>query len=145
MEDDRMDGWAWVRIGAISGFLAVAAGSFGAHGLTDRLKVLQSDTFQVASDKQKRLENFMTASRNEMYHALALMAVGIIALVERPGVALSAAGWAFLVGTLLFSGSLYAYSLTGQRWLGMITPIGGVGFLIGWIALAIGAGGGSRP
>ncbi|MBV8074814.1 MAG: DUF423 domain-containing protein [Planctomycetaceae bacterium] len=140
-----MDGWAWVRIGAISGFLAVAAGSFGAHGLKDRLKVLQSDTFQVASDKQKRLENFMTASRNEMYHALALMAVGIIALVGRPSVALSAAGWAFLVGTLLFSGSLYAYGLIGQRWLGMITPLGGVGFLIGWIALAIGAGGGSRP
>ena len=140
-----MDGWAWVRIGAISGFLAVAAGAFRAHGLKGRLKVLQSDTFQEASDKQKRLENFETASRYEMYHALALVAVGIVALVGRPGAALSAAGWAFLVGTLLFSGSLYAYGLTGQRWLGMITPIGGVGFLIGWIALAIGAGGGSRP
>ncbi|MBV8611374.1 MAG: DUF423 domain-containing protein [Singulisphaera sp.] len=140
-----MDGWAWVRIGAISGFLAVAAGSFGAHGLKDRLKVLESDTSQVATEKQRRLENFLTASRHEMYHALALMAVGILALVGRPGAALSAAGWAFLVGTLLFSGSLYGYGLTGQRWLGMITPIGGVGFLIGWIALAIGAGGGSRP
>ncbi|MBV8229585.1 MAG: DUF423 domain-containing protein [Planctomycetaceae bacterium] len=107
--------------------------------------MLQSDTFQEASDKQKRLENFETASRYEMYHALALMAVGILALVGRPGAVLSAAGWAFLVGTLLFSGSLYAYGLIGQRWLGMITPLGGVGFLIGWIALAIGAGGGSRP
>jgi uncharacterized membrane protein YgdD (TMEM256/DUF423 family) len=140
-----MDGWAWVRIGAISGFLAVAAGAFGAHGLKGRLKVLQSDTFQEASDKQKRLENFETASRYEMYHALALVVVGIVALVGRPGATLWAAGWAFLVGTFLFSGSLYAYGLTGQRWLGMITPIGGVGFLIGWIALALGAGGGSRP
>ncbi len=140
-----MHGWAWVRIGAISGFLAVAAGAFGAHGLKGRLKVLQSDNFQEASDKQQRLENFETASRYEMYHALAMVAVGIVALVGRPGAAISAAGWAFLVGTLLFSGSLYAYGLTGQRWLGMITPIGGVGFLIGWIALAIGAGGGSRP
>ena len=109
------------------------------------MKVQESDSFQVAADKQKRLENFETASHYEMYHALALVAVGLVALVGRPGATLSVAGWAFLVGTLLFSGSLYAYGLTGLKRLAMITPFGGLGFLVGWLALAIGAGGSAKP
>jgi uncharacterized membrane protein YgdD (TMEM256/DUF423 family) len=130
-----------LRIGAVAGFLAVAFGAFGAHGLKDRLKPAVSDSTEEAAFKLRRLENFETASRYNMYHALALVAVGMLALSGRPGTALSVAGWSFVFGTLIFSGSLYAYGLTGQRWLGAITPFGGVGLLIGWIALALAAGG----
>jgi uncharacterized membrane protein YgdD (TMEM256/DUF423 family) len=71
--------------------------------------------------------------------------VGLLAAAPRPGHALTLAGWAFLAGTVLFSGSLYALAISGQRWLGMITPLGGVGFLVGWLALAAAAGGAARP
>jgi uncharacterized membrane protein YgdD (TMEM256/DUF423 family) len=136
-----MSGWFWLRIGAISGFLAVAFGAFGAHSLKDRFKVAESDSFQVRADKQRKLENFETAARYQMYHALALAAVGLLVLHGKAGtgVAGPVAGWAFLAGTLLFSGSLYAYVLTAQRWLVALTPIGGVVFLVGWIALALAA------
>jgi uncharacterized membrane protein YgdD (TMEM256/DUF423 family) len=119
-----MSGWIWIRIGAILGGLAVAAGAFGAHGLRDRLDA-------------RNLEIFETASRYQMYHALALVAVGLLAA---PGdvrsTSIQVAGWGFLIGTIVFSGSLYALALTDQRWLGAITPIGGVAFLVGWVALA---------
>lgn len=123
-----MNGWMWLRIGAISGFLAVAAGAFGAHGLEGKLE-------------PRRLANFGTAATYQMYHALALLAVGLLAASGRPGWAVSVAGWGFLVGTLVFSGSLYALALSGERWLGMITPIGGLAFLVGWAALAVAARG----
>jgi uncharacterized membrane protein YgdD (TMEM256/DUF423 family) len=133
-----MDGWTWVRIGAASGFLAVALGAFGAHYVRNTLlKVEETDSASVGAFKQRRVEIFETASRYQMYHALAMIAVGIVAVVSKqPGTALGAAGWAFLGGTLLFSGSLYALALTGQTWLGAITPFGGVAFLVGWLALA---------
>jgi uncharacterized membrane protein YgdD (TMEM256/DUF423 family) len=75
-----------------------------------------------------------------MYHALALLAVGVLlARFSVSGSAwLTAAGWLFVAGTLLFSGSLYALALSGTRWLGAITPLGGVAFLLGWLSLAIG-------
>ncbi|MEO6809493.1 MAG: DUF423 domain-containing protein [Isosphaeraceae bacterium] len=123
-----MSGWMWLRIGAMSGFLAVAAGAFGAHGLDGKIE-------------PRRLANFDTAATYQMYHALALLAVGLLAASGRSGMAVTVAGWGFLVGTLIFSGSLYALALTGERRLGMITPFGGLAFLVGWAALAVAAKG----
>ena len=128
-----MDGWFWVRIGAVVGFLAVGMGAFGAHSLSDRLKALGT------------LANYETAAQYQMYHALALVAVGGLAIAGRTGTAVAVAGWGFLLGTLVFSGSLYILSLTGIRWLGAITPIGGVALLVGWLALAVAAEGPSKP
>ena len=112
-------------LGALSGFAAVAAGAFGAHGLRQRLS---PDMLAV----------FETGARYQMYHAIALLAVAW-AGTRWPGSAMQFAGWAFVAGTLLFSGSLYLLSLTGARWLGAITPVGGVAFLAGWLGLAWGA------
>jgi len=117
----------WVQVGAVWGFLAVAMGAFGAHGLKDRLAELgQATTFQ-------------TAAQYQMYCALALLAVGLLELTGRSGVAASIAGWGLLTGSLIFSGSLYVLALSGLRWLGAITPFGGVAMLVGW-ALAVAAG-----
>jgi uncharacterized membrane protein YgdD (TMEM256/DUF423 family) len=117
----------FVTIGALSGFLAVAAGAFGAHALRERLS---ADMLSV----------FQTAVTYQMYHALAL--VGVAILLGRfsvdGSVWVGASGWLFVAGTLLFSGSLYALALSGVTWLGAITPLGGVAFLLGWLALAIG-------
>lgn len=111
----------------LSGFLAVMLGAFGAHGLRTR--------FEALPDAAKRLEWWSTASHYHLAHALALGLVGVLAGL-RPGVAPSVAVWAFLVGTVLFSGSLYVMSLTGVRVLGAVTPFGGLAFLVGWLALA---------
>ncbi len=118
---------AFIAIGALSGCLAVAAGAFGAHALRARLAPDMLDVFQ-------------TGVTYEMYHALALVGVGILlARFSAEGsVWLSAAGWLFIAGSILFSGSLYVLALTGTLWLGAITPLGGVAFLLGWLALAIG-------
>ena len=109
-------------LGALSAFLAVAAGAFGAHALRGR----------IAEDL---LPVFETGARYEMFHALALLAVGLWARRD-PGRALCVAGGAFAAGTVLFSGSLYALALTGTRSFGAVTPFGGAAFLIGWAALA---------
>ena len=122
-----MGGMLWIRIGAISSALAVAAGAFGAHSLKEKL------------DATGKAATFETAARYHMYHALALVAVGLAGLHAGRGTALEVAGGAFGLGTLLFSGSLYGLSLAGPRWLGMITPLGGVAFLVGWAALALAA------
>lgn len=82
---------------------------------------------------------FETAARYQMYHALALLAVAWAA-GRRSGAALQFSGWCFVIGTLLFSGSLYTLALSGVRWLGAITPLGGLAFLLGWLALAWGMG-----
>jgi uncharacterized membrane protein YgdD (TMEM256/DUF423 family) len=105
--------------------ISVAAGAFGAHGLKGRL------------DPQA-LAVFETGTRYQMYHALGLVAAGW-ALTRWPGPWALRAGWLFVAGTVLFSGSLYALALSGARWLGAITPLGGAGFLLGWICLAIAA------
>ncbi len=110
--------------GAISAFLAVAAGAFGAHALRARLT---PDLLAI----------FETANRYHIYHALGLLAVAWAAS-RWPVGSVRAAGWLFIAATVVFSGSLYLLSLTGHRWLGAITPIGGVLFLAGWLALAIG-------
>jgi uncharacterized membrane protein YgdD (TMEM256/DUF423 family) len=110
--------------GAVSAFLAVAAGAFGAHALRARLP---ADLLAV----------FETAARYQMYHALALLAVAILA-ARWPGMPMRAAGWLFIGGTAVFSGSLYLLALSGTRWLGAVTPLGGLLFLAGWIALAAG-------
>ncbi len=111
-------------LGALSAFLAVALGAFGAHSLKARLS-------------SEMLEVFEVGVRYHFYHALALLAVAWAA-TRWPGGAVSAAGWLFLAGTVIFSGSLYLLSLTGQRWLGAVTPIGGAAFLAGWLCLAWG-------
>jgi len=110
--------------GALSAFSAVALGAFGAHGLKGRLSPEMLNAFEVGV-------------RYQMYHALALLAVGW-ASVRWPASSITAAGWLFLLGTLIFSGSLYLLSLTGIRWLGAVTPIGGAAFLLGWLLLAWG-------
>lgn len=112
-------------VGALSGFIAVGAGAFGAHGL----KAI------VTPD---RLAVFETAVRYQMAHALALFAVAW-AIDRWPGRAAVAGGWCFVAGTVIFSGSLYALTLTGVRGLGAITPVGGVLFLAGWLLLALAA------
>jgi uncharacterized membrane protein YgdD (TMEM256/DUF423 family) len=115
----------FLAMGALSAAISVAAGAFGAHALKARLT---PDLLAV----------FETGARYEMYHALGLLAVGL-ALARSPAAAAAWAGWLFLAGTLLFSGSLYALALTGVRALGAVTPFGGVAFIAGWIALAIAA------
>lgn len=115
----------FVVLGAIFGGLSVAAGAFGAHALRAKLE-------------PRMLEVFETAAHYQMVHALALLATAwIYQQTESP--AAQVAGWAFVAGVLLFSGSLYAMAFTGARGLGAITPIGGVAFLAGWIALAMAA------
>ena len=113
-------------LGSLSGGLAVALGAFGAHSLRARLSLDQ-------------LAIFETGVRYEMYHALALLAVAW-AVTRWSGSGLPvAAGWLFVGGTLLFSGSLYLLALTGARWLGAITPFGGVAFIAGWLCLLLAA------
>ena len=112
-------------IAALSAFIAVAAGAFGAHALKARL---EPDLLTV----------FETAARYQMYHALALFIAAWLAL-QQPCIWAVRAGWCFIVGTVLFSGSLYALALSGVRALGAITPLGGVAFLAGWICLALAA------
>ena len=116
----------WI-LGSLFGFLAVAAGAFGAHALRARLA---PDLLAV----------FETAARYQMYHALALLVVAMAA-ARWPDPAFRAAGWLFTAGIVVFSGSLYLLALTGVRWLGAITPLGGLAFLGGWIALALAARG----
>lgn len=115
----------WLVLGAINAFLSVSAGAFGAHALRTRLP-------------PNLLEVFETGARYQMYHALGLLAVGLLAHL-RPSGTVDAAGWALLTGIVLFSGSLYALALSGVRGLGAITPLGGVAFLAGWVLFALAA------
>lgn len=112
----------WILLGALSGALAVMAGAFGAHALKTRVSSYLLSVFQ-------------TASTYQMFHALALLAVGFVSTrIEHTSV--QVAGWSFVFGSVLFSGSLYTMVFTGQRWWGMVTPIGGLALIIGWISLA---------
>ena len=116
---------AFFILGAISAFLSVAAGAFAAHGLKPRLT-------------PEMLEVFKTGAHYQMMHALGLILCALAVNHVSQSLA-NAAGWCFVAGTVLFSGSLYLLALTGVRWLGAITPIGGVAFLAGWACLAIAA------
>ncbi|HEX7918478.1 MAG TPA: DUF423 domain-containing protein [Gemmatimonadales bacterium] len=116
----------FLLLGALSGFFAVAAGAFGAHALRE---VLAPDLLAV----------FETGARYQMYHALALLLVAVISASAPQRRTVAAAGWFFVGGTLLFSGSLYLLALTGTRWWGAVTPVGGVCFLAGWVCLGVAA------
>lgn len=107
--------------GSAFGFLGVGAGAFGAHALKARLSPAMIETFEVAV-------------RYQVFHALALLAVGALLPPEAPA-AMRWAGWSFVAGIVIFSGSLYLLVLTGIRWLGAVTPIGGVALLAGWLCL----------
>jgi uncharacterized membrane protein YgdD (TMEM256/DUF423 family) len=108
-------------LGSLSAFLGVALGAFAAHGLKARLTPDLLTTFEVGV-------------RYQMYHALALLVVAW-ACTRWPGAVLTAGGWLFVAGIVIFSGSLYMLCLTGARWLGAITPLGGLAFLAGWLCL----------
>src|SRR5262245_37978733 len=108
-------------LGCALGFTGVALGAFGAHALKARLSPEQLATFEVGV-------------RYQLIHALALLAVAW-ACTRWPGNTARASGWLFVTGTLLFSGSLYALTLSGVRGLGIVTPIGGVALLLGWLCL----------
>lgn len=112
----------FAAVGAVAGFLAVAGGAFGAHALRSRLSPGDLDIFE-------------TAVRYQMYHALALLAVSWVAS-QWPGTSVLVAGWSFVGGVLVFSGSLYLLVFSGARWWGAVTPVGGVALLAGWAALA---------
>ncbi len=114
----------FVGVAGALGALGVAAGAFAAHGLRAHLA-------------PRMLEVFETGARYQMYHALALLAVGLL-LTRRSHSALTVAGWLFAAGVVLFSGSLYLLAVTGARWLGAITPAGGLAFIAGWLMLAWG-------
>ena len=118
----------FVVLSGLLGFSAVALGAFGAHGLRSRLESLP--------DGVKRLEWWNTAAHYHLTHALAL---ALAAWLVHRGAGASAvvAGWSFIAGVLLFSGSLYLMTITGQTKLGAITPIGGLCFLVGWGAIAV--------
>lgn len=112
----------WI-LGCLFGLLGVAAGAFGAHALRDRLP---ADLLAV----------YETAARYQLYHALALLAVALAA-ARWPGGGWGAAGWLFTAGIVIFSCSLYLLALTGSRWLGAVTPVGGLCLLAGWAMLAV--------
>ncbi len=118
---------AFLAIAAVLGGTSVAAGAFGSHALKSRLS-------------DRALEIFDIGTRYQMYHALALLLVALLLLQSAATQSLLiAAGIAFIVGVLIFSGSLYALSLTGVTWLGAIAPLGGVALMVGWGCLAIAA------
>ncbi len=117
----------FLAIAAIFGGLSVGAGAFATHALRERLS-------------ERSLEIFETAARYQMYHALALLLVALlISREEFPQPLFVVAGWSFIIGICIFSGSLYALSLTNIKVLGAITPLGGAAFIAGWGALAIAA------
>lgn len=115
---------ALLVLGALNGALAVLLGAFGAHGLKNR----------VAADL---LDTWATASEYHFYHALALLLAGLLAR-DYGGAPVITAGWVLFAGMVVFSGSLYVLVLTGQRWLGAVTPLGGTALIVGWALLAWG-------
>ncbi|MCY7274297.1 MAG: DUF423 domain-containing protein [Phormidesmis sp. CAN_BIN44] len=117
----------FLTIAALLGGSAVGFGAFGAHALKERLG-------------ERSLEIFETAARYQMYHALALLLVGVLmtrSTTEQTF--LTASGWAFIVGVVLFCGSLYALSFSSIKWLGAVAPLGGLALMVGWAAIAVAA------
>ena len=109
-------------LGCLNGAMAVSLGAFGAHALKARLSTEMLDTFQ-------------TAAQYHFYHALGLLAVAFVASLLPDSNLPKWAGWLMFAGIVLFCGSLYALSLTGVRWLGAITPLGGIAFIASWLLL----------
>ncbi|GAA0880143.1 DUF423 domain-containing protein [Algoriphagus jejuensis] len=118
-----MKGKTIIMIAGLSGTLAVGLGAFGAHGLAEIL------------NNTGRVDTFQTAVDYHFYHTLALLFIGLLALVRPNWKSLPFTVWSFIGGILLFSGSLYILSLTGRTWWGAVTPLGGVGFIMGWLGL----------
>lgn len=124
-------GRLFLAAGALGGLLTVAFGAFAAHGLRHQISP----------------EMLLVFNKGVLYqglHALALLATGIMS-TRNASRALSTAGWSFLLGIMLFSGSLYLLAMTGSSWLGILTPVGGISFLVGWFSLLIGGWHYSRP
>jgi uncharacterized membrane protein YgdD (TMEM256/DUF423 family) len=116
----------FITLASLSGMFAVMFGAFGAHALKNSLDEYSLGVFE-------------TAVQYQFYHSLALLLVGILALLQPQATMLKSSGWLFFFGIIIFSGSLYVLSLTGVRWLGAITPLGGVAFILAWACLAISA------
>ena len=113
----------FLTLASLSGMTAVIFGAFGAHALKNRLDEYSLGVFE-------------TAVQYHFYHSLALLAVGVIALQQPQTTLLKTSGWLFFLGILVFSGSLYILSITGVKWLGAITPLGGLALIVGWACLA---------
>ena len=113
----------FIGLGAINAFIAVAMGAFSAHALKGKLSEHYLSVIQTAADYQ-------------FYHALGLILIGLICLHNKSRLTVSA-GWLMFTGIILFCGSLYLLGLSGTKWLGMITPIGGLCFLVAWLMLAL--------
>lgn len=126
----------WIAVGALLGGIAVALGAYGAHGLEKRLAAIG----YAGDDLVHRLANHETAVRYQMWHALAIVLIGI-ALGGWPSPWWKVAAWSLLAGILVFSGLLYVLVFAGPnwRWLGAVVPIGGLSLIVGWLLLAIGA------
>ena len=118
----------FLAIASALGGISVVLGAFASHSLKDKLS-------------ERALEIWETGTKYQMYHALALILVALLlSSLSEESLPLVVAGYAFIAGVVLFSGSLYALSLSGIKWLGAITPFGGVAFIIGWSCLAVAAG-----
>jgi uncharacterized membrane protein YgdD (TMEM256/DUF423 family) len=115
-----------IQFAALSGFFSVALGAFGAHGLKAKLS-------------PEMMAIYQTAVQYQFVHTLALLFVGVLMVQWGKSTALQVSAWGFMAGIAIFSGSLYALSLSGVRWLGAITPLGGVAFLVAWAGLLIAA------
>ena len=111
-------------LGSINAATAVTMGAFGAHSLKTKIS-------------QDMLSVFQTAVQYHFYHSLGLLIIGLLTIYFKPEKYLKIAGWIMFIGIILFSGSLYILSTTGTRWLGIITPVGGIAFIISWIYIAI--------
>jgi uncharacterized membrane protein YgdD (TMEM256/DUF423 family) len=112
-----------LQLAGISGALAVGLGAFGAHSL------------EALLIQNGRLDTFQTAVNYHFYHTLALLGIGVLAIVKPGWKGIAFAAWSMVLGILIFSGSLYVLSLTGITWLGAITPLGGLAFILGWSSL----------
>lgn len=118
-------GLGWVLVGSLNGLMGVIAGAFGAHYLATRVDA-------------RMLRAFETGAAYQMYHAVVLLAVGALMML-RPRRLTATSGYCMLGGVVLFSGSLYVLSLTGWRWVGPVTPLGGLLLMVGWLLLGVSA------
>ncbi len=118
-----MNGKEIIMLAALSGALAVGIGAFGAHGLEEVLA------------ETGRKDNYETAVKYHFYHTLALLLIGVVTMIRPSWRSIQFSVWSLVFGIILFSGSLYALALTGITWFGAITPLGGLGFIMGWLGL----------
>ncbi|MEZ6068136.1 MAG: DUF423 domain-containing protein [Planctomycetaceae bacterium] len=142
MSDPSQTGRRWIACGALLAALAVVLGAFAAHGLDAWLvDQFPGETRQIAGAEfpraYKLITDFRTGAEYQMTHAIGLIAVGISMFRAPQARGLRVAAWSFVIGILLFSGSLYGIALTGMSALGAIAPLGGTAFIVGWVAFAM--------